>query len=273
MKNFVGSAGVIGWPVAHSKSPLIHRFWLDRLGLDGDYGRFPVAPDRLGTAIRALPALGLKGVNVTVPHKEAVIAHLDRVEPDAAMIGAVNTIVAETDGLVGHNSDVTGFAEPLADLGPRLCRVAVIGAGGAARAALAALRRWPDISVVLLARRPEQARALLDHLAIDGEVAPIAAASLDGADLVVNASPLGMTGQSPLQLSLDALDGHATVYDMVYAPLETVLLAAARSRGLSTIDGLSMLIGQASRAFSLFFGHEAPRDAGTDAELRSRLIS
>ena len=110
------SAGVIGWPVAHSKSPLIHRFWLTKLGIDGDYGRFPVHPDSLGTAIRALPALGLRGVNVTVPHKVAVMDHLDRVDPVAARIGAVNTVVVEAGELVGYNTDARGFMEPLGDL-------------------------------------------------------------------------------------------------------------------------------------------------------------
>ena len=107
------AAGVIGWPVAHSKSPLIHRFWLAKLGLDGDYGRFAVAPERLGEAIRALPALGLAGVNVTVPHKEAVMAYLDRVDPAAAQVGAVNTVVVEDGAFVGHNTDVAGVAEAL----------------------------------------------------------------------------------------------------------------------------------------------------------------
>ncbi len=268
---FVGSAGVIGWPVGHSRSPMIHRFWLEKLALDGDYSRLPVAPERLGDAIRALPALGLNGVNVTVPHKETVIAHLDRVDPDAALIGAVNTVVVEHGRLAGYNSDVTGFAEPLVAAGIAPRRIAVIGAGGAARAVLAALARWPAASLILLARREAQARALLDHFGIAGAVEPIATASLEGADLVVNASPLGMVGQPPLPLSLDAAAGGATVYDMVYAPLETALLADARARGMATIDGLSMLIGQAARAFALFYGHDAPRRF--DAELRAKLIS
>lgn len=270
---FVGSAGVIGWPVAHSKSPLIHRFWLERLGLDGDYGRFPVVPDQLGAAIRSLPALGLKGINVTVPHKQAVIPCLDHIDADARAIGAVNTVVVTAEGLIGYNSDVTGFAEPLAALGRTPRRVALIGAGGAARAALAALKQWPETSIVLLARREEQARALLDHFGIAGDVAPISGASLEGADLVVNASPLGMAGQPPLALPLDALGDGAVVYDLVYAPLETALLAEARARGMATIDGLAMLIGQAARAFFLFFGHDAPRDAAAEAELRARLIA
>ena len=263
-------AGVIGWPIAHSKSPIIHRFWLDRLGLDGDFSRLPVAPERLGDAIRALPALGLRGVNVTVPHKEAVIAHLDHIEPDAQTIGAVNMVVVEQGALVGGNTDAAGFAAPLADLPLDGAHVVVVGAGGAARAVLATLKARSVGHVTLLNRSVERAKALLRDFALQGTVAGLDA-PVPPASLLVNASSLGMVGQPPLHLDLAAQPADAVVYDLVYVPLETELLARARARGLPTIDGLAMLIGQAAVAFERFFGAEPPREH--DAELRARLTA
>ena len=277
------SAGVIGWPIAHSKSPLIHRFWLAKLGLDGDYGRFAVAPERLGDAIRALPALGLRGVNVTVPHKIAVMAHLDRVDALAATVGAVNTVVVGDGGLVGHNTDVAGFAEPLlAELALSSVarsdhRVTLVGSGGAARAVATALISW---EVTIHGRNAARTRHLVDDLTPHGffghvgTIAELADTSPWFSErynhYIVNATTLGMTGQPPLAINLDTYPDDTIVYDLVYAPLETPLLAAARARGLRTIDGLSMLIGQAAAAFELFFGAPAPREH--DAELRVLLV-
>lgn len=261
-------AGVIGWPIAHSKSPIIHRFWLEKLGLDGDYSRLPVAPDRLGDAIRALPALGFRGVNVTVPHKEAVIAHLDRLEPEAQAIGAINMVVVEQGVLVGGNTDAAGFAAPLASLPLDGAQVVVVGAGGAARAVLATLRARSVGHVTMLNRSLERAEALLRDLALNGTAAGLDA-PLPPASLLVNASSLGMVGQPPLQLDLTPLASDAVVYDLVYAPLETELLGRARASGLATIDGLEMLVGQAAVAFERFFGVAPPREH--DAELRARL--
>lgn len=276
------SAGVIGWPVAHSKSPLIHRFWLEKLGLDGDYGRFPVPPERLGEAIRALPALGLRGVNVTVPHKQAVIAHLDRTDPLAGRIGAVNTVVVEEDALVGYNSDADGFLEPLRPLlaRPWLFRMArIVGTGGAALAIAHALHAQ-GFTIVVVGRDPEKARALRAGFAPDDSLV----ATLDSfrrpldfawddrsgvLDLVVNATSLGMTGQPPLDLHFSNVPPGAVVYDIVYSPLETPLLAAARARGHAVVDGLAMLIGQAAVAFERFFGAAPPRQY--DDELRALL--
>ena len=266
------TAGVIGWPVAHSKSPLIHRFWLAKLGLDGDYSRFAVHPDNLGAAIRALPALGIAGVNVTVPHKVAAMAHLDHLYDSATVIGAVNVIKILDDGrLVGANTDADGFIAPLHGLPLGEMRAVLVGAGGAARAALFML----DLHGCTLSvrnRTPARAAALIAGLAIER---PVAIGGLDAplgpVDLVVNASSLGMTGQPPLDLDLAALPATAIVYDMVYAPLETPLLAAARARGLRTIDGLAMLIGQAAAAFEMFFSQHAPREH--DAELRALLTA
>lgn len=278
------SAGVIGWPVAHSKSPLIHRFWLKKLGLDGDYGRFPVHPDRLGEAIRALPALGLRGVNVTVPHKQAVLSHLDYVDPLAARIGAVNTVVVEGDRLGGYNTDADGFLEPLQSLLARawLFRMArIIGTGGAALAIAHALHAQ-GFTIVVIGRDREKARALRAGFAPDDSLIatlddfrrPLDFAWDDRSgvlDLVVNATSLGMTGQPPLGIDFSNVPPGAIVYDIVYSPFETPLLAEARARGHAAIDGLSMLIGQAALAFERFFGAAPPREH--DAELRALLTS
>jgi shikimate dehydrogenase len=291
------SAGVIGWPVAHSKSPLIHRFWLAKLGIDGDYGRFAVVPDRLGDAIRALPALGLRGVNVTVPHKVAVMAFLDRVDPLAAKVGAVNTVVVEDGALVGYNTDVEGFIAPLrAMLGGQQSAGAtclhLIGTGGAARAVAQGWQEHGDL--VVFARDPAKAnwiaaefaggsnRSLvgtIDQLSRDplvDDTTSFAGASPRSDDrrarfVVVNATSLGMTVQPPLHVNLDCYPDDTIVYDLVYAPLDTPLLVSARNRGLRTVDGLAMLVGQAAAAFELFFGAPAPREH--DAELRALLTA
>ena len=263
------SAGVIGWPVAHSKSPLIHRFWLGKLSIDGDYGRFPVASDYLGAAIRALPALGLRGVNVTVPHKLAVMAHLDAIDPAAAAIGAVNTVVTGSGGgLTGYNTDIDGILEPLAGIRLAEAEVVVLGAGGAARAVFAALRARLVERVAVVVRDVVRGRAALGAAGVAGDVFPWGTA-LPPAALLVNATSLGMTGQPPLDVDLSGMPVDTVVYDLVYAPLETPLLAAARARGMPVIDGLSMLIGQAAAAFAHFYGTAAPRQY--DAELRALL--
>jgi shikimate dehydrogenase len=261
------SAGVVGWPVAHSKSPRIHRFWLEKLGLDGDYGRFPVHPDHLGTAIRALPALGLRGVNVTIPHKVAIIEYLDALAPSAAAVGAVNTVAVTAAGLVGHNTDVAGLAGPIAGHGAGR-PIVILGAGGAARAALAVAR---DLGgpVTIVNRSADRAAALLAEMGVaDSVQAP--GARLPEAALLINATSLGMTGQPPLDIDLAPLAADALVFDCVYAPLDTPLLQAARARRLAVIDGLAMLIGQAAAAFELFYGAPAPRQF--DDALRALLV-
>ena len=271
-------AGVIGWPVAHSKSPSIHRFWLGKLKLDGDYSRFPVHPDRIHAAVRALPALGLRGVIVSVPHKEAALKAVDHVAPSAAAVGAVNTIVTGADGsLSGHNTDVDGIAEALSSVSLRGARVCVIGAGGAARAAMQVLRADGVADVAVLARTASRARALLDEFGLNGSVHGFddSAAALDKRLVVINASPMGMIGQAEMApevlraLPLMAAGGLA--FDMVYAPLDTPFLQAARNAGHATADGLVMLIGQAATAFGHFFETPAPR--GFDAELRAILTA
>lgn len=278
-------AEVIGDPIAQSKSPAIHGFWIDRLGLDAEYRACHVTSDGLEAYLasrRADPAW--RGCNVTMPHKQAVMPHLDRLDPLAARIGAVNTIAREDDGtLVGYNTDAVGFLEPLRPLlaSTHLFRMArVLGTGGAARAIVAALA-GENMVIVLAGRNPEKARALLDELDPKGEhhVAPLDhfADSTDFAfddragclDLVVNASPLGMKGQPPLAFDFSHVPPGSIVYDIVTHPVDTPFLQAARAAGFRTVDGLAMLIGQAAEAFTLFFGQPPPRDG--DAALREIL--
>ncbi|MBB3859857.1 shikimate dehydrogenase [Novosphingobium hassiacum] len=280
-------AEVIGDPIAQSKSPVIHGFWLEKLGIAGDYRRALVKSEGLAdylTARRSDP--DWRGCNVTMPHKQAVIAHLDRLDPLAARIGAVNTIVPESGELVGYNTDAPGFLEPLQPLLAqthyfRMARV--LGTGGAARAIVAALA-GENMVVVLAGRDPAKARALLDELDPAGEhhVAPLghftdatdfAFDDREGClDLVVNASSLGMTGQPPLAFDLTHAPPGSVFYDIVTSPLETAFLKAAKAAGFNTIDGLSMLIGQADHAFRKFFGAIPPRGPA-DVELRARLLA
>ena len=280
-------AEVIGDPIAHSKSPAIHGYWLEQLGLPARYEACHVRPEALADYLekRASDA-NWRGCNVTMPHKQAVMPYLARLDPVAEKIGAVNTIVREEDGsLSGYNTDAPGFLEPL--LGElshqHLFRMArILGTGGAARAIIVALAEH-GLTLVVAGRDPAKARALLDELAPGGEhhVAPLAhfAEPTDFAfddreqcfDLVVNASPLGMVGQPPLAFDMSHVPPRAHLYDIVTAPLATPFLTAGRAAGFNTIDGLTMLIGQAAVAFEKFFGIAPPRDDG-DAALRALLM-
>jgi len=278
-------AEVIGDPIAQSKSPAIHNFWLAELGLEGEYRAAHVKPEGLAdylAARRADPAW--RGCNVTMPHKQAIMPLLDRIDPLAARVGAVNTVVPEGEALVGYNTDVPGFLEPLQPLlaQEHLFRMArVIGTGGAARAVIAGLAGHGFV-LVLAGRNPDKARALLDELDPTGEHHAIAIAHFadptdfafddrEGiCDLVVNASLLGMAGQPPLAFDWSHAPPGSVAYDIVTSPLDTVFLKAARAAGHPTIDGLAMLIGQADHAFARFFGQRPPR--GRDADLR-RIIA
>lgn len=263
-------AEVIGDPISHSKSPQIHRFWLERLHVDADYRAVQVRPDELGSYFEARQNdRAWRGCNITVPHKEAAL----RLVPDPGgirqTIGAINTVFRnEAGALAGTNTDAAGFWSPISALDLRGQPVALVGAGGAARAVLFALSRVGVGEVTILNRTPLKAAGLLASFALKGNVLPLDA-PLPRAALLVNASTLGMTGQPPLLLDLSPLPDDALVYDLVYAPLETELLQAAEARGLDTIDGLEMLIGQAALAFELFFDAEPPRQH--DDELRELL--
>ncbi|HEY7688007.1 MAG TPA: shikimate dehydrogenase [Dongiaceae bacterium] len=256
-------AGVIGWPVSHSRSPKLHGYWLQLHGIDGAYLPLPVRPEQAHAAIRALPALGFAGVNVTVPHKEAALAAVDRATPQARRIGAVNTIVVAADGsLDGSNSDAFGFLENLrlsapawrAADGPAV----LLGAGGSARAIAAAL---VDAGVPEL-RLVNRTVARAEKLAADigGPIRPWSweqgPAALKDARLLVNSTTLGLKGQPALEIDLAPLPPAAVVCDIVYLPLETPLLAAARKRGLAAVDGLGMLLHQARPGFAAWFGVE-----------------
>jgi shikimate dehydrogenase len=262
-------AGVIGWPIAHSKSPLIHRFWLNALEIDGDYSRFPVHPDKLNAFLAAMPAMGVRGVNVTVPHKLSALTQLHSLSAGAQAVGAVNTILVEEGGhLSGHNTDVAGILVP-ARVHMLGSRVLIVGSGGAARAAGAAALAAGAAELWVMARNRDSAMELQGRVGLPGGIVPWGDPLPGDIGLLFNATQLGMVGQAPLSLDLAPLPDHAAVFDAVYAPLETGLLKSAHARGLTTIDGLAMLIGQAAEAFRLFFGAEPPRHL--DAELRALL--
>lgn len=268
-------AGVLGWPVAHSRSPQLHGHWLQRYGLDGAYVPLAVAPGDLERAVQALPRLGFRGFNVTVPHKEAVAGLVDQIDPAARRIGAVNTVVADDDGrLRGSNTDGFGFIEAMRDRLPGWQpsgAVVVLGAGGAARAVVAALQDCGAVQIRLANRSPQRSEALIADLGGTIETVDWAqrAAALAGAVLVVNTTTLGMTGQPPLDLDLAELGPEAAVFDIVYTPLETPLLQSARRRGLQAVDGLGMLLHQARPGFRAWFGV----DPVVDAPLRAAVLA
>ena len=279
-------AEVIGNPIAQSKSPAIHGFWLRQLEIDADYCGTRVEAEGLGDFLaqrRSDP--DWRGCNVTMPHKQAIVAHLDHLDPLAETIGAVNTVVQENGALVGYNTDAGGFLEPLArELAEthyfRMARV--LGTGGAARAIVAALAREKFV-IVLAGRDPGKAQALLEELDPAGEHHAVDLAHFadptdfafddrEGClDLIVNASPLGMRGQPPLAFDWSHAPPGAIAYDIVTDPVGTAFLAGARAAGHHTIDGLAMLIGQAALAFEKFFGVAPPRHL--DAELRAILTT
>jgi shikimate dehydrogenase len=271
-------AEVIGDPIAHSRSPLIHNFWLDRLGIDAEYRACHVRPGELEAyfAQRRGDA-NWRGCNVTIPHKVAALGLMEDVDEAARSTGAANTIYRAGDGLAATNTDIDGIlavlTEELMRPGAKVC---ILGTGGAARAALAACKHRSAALVLGLARNQEAGRALLAEFRLEG-----CYKSLDDdhniqtADVIINATSLGMSGKERMpQAVLDHLRDakeEAVVFDMVYSPLASDLLKAARARGLRTVDGLAMLVGQAAVAFEKFFGQPAPR--GHDAELRRILAS
>jgi shikimate dehydrogenase len=272
-------AGIMGWPVTHSRSPLLHGFWLDQTGVDGAYLPLPVRPEHIEQALRALPILGFRGCNLTIPHKKAALAVVDRVEPLARRIGAVNTIVVGPDGsLEGRNTDVFGFGENLReavpDWDPAAGPAVVLGAGGAARAIVAALSDAGVSEIRIVNRTLARAAAVASDLSMSKTTITIhswdeATAVQRHAGLLVNATSLGMVGKPPLMLDLSSLPVAAPVVDIVYVPLETALLAAARHRGHPIIDGLGMLLHQGRPGFEAWFG--AP--ARVTDELRALMLA
>ena len=254
-------AGVMGWPVAHTRSPAIHNHWIARHGLKGAYVQLPVHPDRLEAALRGLPALGFAGCNVTVPHKVSAMHFMDELHPTAQRVAAINTIAVQPDGsLLGMNNDGAGYIQSLrdadptwrGDAGPAL----VLGAGGAARAIVVALLDEGVPELRITNRTLERAQALAEAFGERVKVVPWAQRNdaMAGVSLLVNTTTQGMNGQPPLDVALDALPAAAMVSDAIYIPMETPLLAQARLRGHRTVNGLGMLLNQARPAFKAWYG-------------------
>ena len=256
-----GIAGVMGWPVAHSRSPVIHNYWLQRYGIAGRYVLFAVPPEKLGPAIAGLSALGMRGCNVTTPHKQAVFPMLDRVDDLARKIGAVNTVVVEQDGtLSGFNNDGNGFIQSLRDADPKWRPdsgpILVLGAGGASRAVVASLVAQGAKEIRLANRTIDKAQEIAD---VVGPAVKVVRwdereAAAEGVSLLANATSLGMAGKPPLEMALDRLPKGALVGDLIYIPPQTPLLAAARKRGNVAVNGLGLLLNQARPAFAAWFG-------------------
>jgi len=252
--------GVVGFPVEHSKSPLIHGYWLKKYGINGTYVPLKIAPENLTTVLKALPLAGFKGVNVTVPHKVAVLSVIDELSEEARKAGAVNTVFFKDDGTVyGHNTDGYGFMEnvrSVQNVDWKNACVAVLGTGGAARGICAALTTAGCAEIRLVYRTLEKAEML--KKAVGGNVVLIPWKDrndcLDGMSVLSNATTLGMNGFEKLDVSLEKLPSDAVVTDAVYAPLETDLLKRAKQSGFKTADGLGMLLHQARPAFQTWFG-------------------
>jgi shikimate dehydrogenase len=257
-------AGIMGWPVAHSRSPALHGFWLAEHGIDGTYVPLAVPPERLEQALRALPALGFRGCNLTIPHKPMALAVMDRIDPAARRIGAMNTVVVAEDGsLEGSNTDVYGFRENLreqaGDWDPTVGSAVVLGAGGSARSVVAALTEAGVSEIRLVNRTVARAESLARDLAQPGTRITThswraRAEVLRDGGILVNTTSLGMDKEPPLELDLRTLPVSAVVVDIVYVPLETPLLAAARRRGHRVVDGLGMLLHQGRPGFAAWFG-------------------
>ena len=256
-----GLAGVMGWPVTHSRSPLIHNHWIAQYGLKGAYVPLQVHIDKLADALRGLPALGFAGCNLTLPHKVEALKFVDRVDETARRMGAMNTVVVQPDGsLSGFNNDGAGYIQSLidaqpgwrADAGP----ITVLGAGGAARAVVLSLADRGAKEIRLLNRTFQKAQDLATEFGAPVHAIPWEQrdAALADAALLVNTTSQGMAGQPALEISLDQLPKTALVSDVIYIPLETPLLKAARERGNPTVNGLGMLLNQARPAFKAWFG-------------------
>ena len=259
-QNGFGIAGLLGWPVAHSRSPVIHNHWLAHYGIAGRYTLFAVPPEKLAAAVRGMAALGLRGCNVTTPHKQAIVPQLDRVDDLARSIGAVNTVVVEKDGtLTGFNNDGNGFIQSVRDADPRwrpdTGPILVLGAGGAARAVVASLAAQGAKEIRIANRTQDKAQEIADAVGPVAKVLPWEQReqALDDIALLANATSLGMTGKPPLEISLDRLPTTALVGDLIYTPPETPFLEQARLRGNLTVNGLGLLLNQERQAFKAWF--------------------
>ncbi|MBT4491063.1 MAG: shikimate dehydrogenase [Rhodospirillaceae bacterium] len=272
-------AGVAGWPISHSRSPRLHNFWLNAYDIDGAYLPLAIAPENFEAAVRALPKLGFAGCNVTLPHKEAALRAVDRIDRLAQRIGAVNTIVANQDGtLNGSNTDGFGFLQTLFESAPDLdlavTPAVMVGAGGSAKAIAVALLDAGVPELVILNRTRARAEALANALGSGGGNVTVGdweerAARLGSAQFLINCTTQGMQGQPALDLALDDLPLDAVVMDAVYTPLLTPLLAAAHARGNRIVDGLGMLLHQDRPGFAAWFG----REPVVDQTLRDHILA
>ena len=254
-------AGVMGWPVAQSRSPILHNYWIEKYRLSGRYVPLAVRPERLPEAIRGLPALGFRGCNLTMPHKQYAMTMVDSLTDTAKRIGAVNCIVVGEDGkMSGTNNDGNGYVLSVQEVAPAWKPsdgpIAILGAGGAARAVLVALLERGATEIRLINRTFEKAERLAKELG--PAVKPIAwekrRDAIGDVALLANATNQGMTGNPPLEISLDRLSSRTLVSDLIYVPPETPFLAAAKARGNVTVNGLGMLLHQARPAFQAWFG-------------------
>lgn len=272
-----GFVGVLGWPLETTLSPVLHNVAFRHLGLDWVYLRWPVAPSDLEDALRGMRALGASGANVTMPHKTTIVEHLDELSGDAEAIGAVNTVQRLGDSMIGHNTDIGGFGEFLvgdAGFHPKGASALVLGAGGAARAVVQALAGLEVGAISVAARKADGARTVASLVARGHPETEARVVAWDraheevaGHALVVNATPLGMKGEAPLQ---DAeFNPNQCVVDLIYAPPSTPLLERARAQGASAWGGLGMLIRQAAASFEIWTGRQAPLDAMSAAAIRA----
>lgn len=257
--------GLLGWPVKHSLSPRLHNYWLGQSGIDAVYLPLPVEPEALATVLPALPQMGFVGVNATIPHKEALCGLVGMLDPVAARIGAVNTIAFTADrGSIGSNTDAYGFAESVRQAGHDCAAgpALVLGAGGAARAVLAALQESGCPDITLTNRTAERATALAQKFP-GVKTIPWENWSnlLPQTKLLINTTSRGLNGQDDFAVDCTALPDKAAVCDLVYRPLQTGLLRAAEAAGLLPIDGLGMLLYQAQASFNIWFGKKPPVDA------------
>ena len=284
-----GLMGIIGNPVRSSLSPAMHQAALRHLKLDACYQAFEIAPDQVRTVLRALPLLGFRGINVTIPYKEKVLPLLDEIDAEAGAIGAVNTIVVRQGRLLGYNTDAEGFRRALEIAGRTAlsgARVLIVGAGGAARAVGFACLARGCRSLLVANRSGARARSLCRALRENFPAADITALATGGADwarragecgVIVNTTPLGRKPGDPLPVPVAALRRGQTVMDIVYSPRRTPLLIAAQAAGAGTVDGLQMLLHQGALAFTLWTGRDAPLAvmrralvaAASDAEKRT----
>ncbi len=260
-------AGVVGWPIAHSRSPLLHGHWLARYAIAGYYVPIGLRPQDFEAGIRALPRLGFRGVNLTLPYKETILPMADTLSDRASLIGAANTVTFREDGAVyADNTDGVGFLESVRERAPRWSPrsgpALVLGAGGAARAVVSALLTAGAPEVRIANRTRQKVEMLREHFG--NRVVKVdwaqAASGCDGAAIIVNTTSLGMTGKPPLGISLDTAPQDALAVDIVYNPLETEFLARARAHGLTVVDGLGMLLHQAVPGFESWFGRRPEVD-------------